>query len=61
MAQQRERQVTRAPSTLVSLASRLEDYANQLELGMKLGSLIQPRAIFTVVKGTENAVVSKDD
>eukprot|EP00975_Prorocentrum_lima_P019304 4064783-Prorocentrum_lima.AAC.1 len=50
MAKELRRQVTRVPTTLVGLANWLEEYVHKLELGMRPGSLMEPRAILTVVR-----------
>eukprot|EP00975_Prorocentrum_lima_P064541 12898183-Prorocentrum_lima.AAC.1 len=55
IAQELQRQVTRAPTTLARLANGLEEYAHKLELGMRLGALTEPRAILTVVRDTMDA------
>eukprot|EP00975_Prorocentrum_lima_P038809 8153384-Prorocentrum_lima.AAC.1 len=57
-------EVTRAPTTLVGLANLSQEYVHGLELGMRLGSLMEPRAIHSVVRdtmGTVVTVVPKDD
>eukprot|EP00975_Prorocentrum_lima_P029356 6164408-Prorocentrum_lima.AAC.1 len=61
IAQELQRQVTRVPTTLVGLAHWLEDCSHKLELGMRLGSLMEPRAILIVVRDTMDTVVSSDD
>eukprot|EP00975_Prorocentrum_lima_P047112 9850741-Prorocentrum_lima.AAC.1 len=58
IAQELQKHVTRVPTTLVRLANWLEEYAHKPELGMRLGSLMEPRAISPITMG---AVVSKDD
>eukprot|EP00975_Prorocentrum_lima_P066759 12911042-Prorocentrum_lima.AAC.1 len=61
ISQELQKQVTRVATTLVGLANWLEEYAHTLELGMRLGSLWEPRAILIVIRDTMDAVVSKDD
>eukprot|EP00975_Prorocentrum_lima_P008537 1823916-Prorocentrum_lima.AAC.1 len=60
IAQELQKQVTRVPTALVGLADWLEECAHKLELGMRLGSLLE-RAIITVVRDAADAIVSKDD
>eukprot|EP00975_Prorocentrum_lima_P065311 12902740-Prorocentrum_lima.AAC.1 len=39
----------------------MEAYVHKLEFGMRLGSLMEPRAILTVVRDTVETVASKED
>eukprot|EP00975_Prorocentrum_lima_P064622 12898650-Prorocentrum_lima.AAC.1 len=61
MAQELQRQVGRVPTTLAGLANWLGEYIHNLELGTRIGALMEPRSLPTVVRDTMETVVSKDD
>eukprot|EP00975_Prorocentrum_lima_P040092 8421317-Prorocentrum_lima.AAC.1 len=48
IARELQAMMAKGPATMVGLASWLEDYATKLELGMRVGCLMEPRTILTV-------------
>eukprot|EP00975_Prorocentrum_lima_P010797 2294596-Prorocentrum_lima.AAC.1 len=61
LAQELQSRSTRVPSSKNGLANWLEDYATQLELGMGLHSLIEPRTIYAALNGAIEWVVTTDN
>eukprot|EP00975_Prorocentrum_lima_P051773 10843358-Prorocentrum_lima.AAC.1 len=53
--------VSRVPATLSQLGAWLDDHIHKLDVGMILGTLLEPRAVLTVVKNTMETVASRDD
>eukprot|EP00975_Prorocentrum_lima_P019847 4175762-Prorocentrum_lima.AAC.1 len=47
IARELQQRVTRVPATMAGPTNWLGDYASKLELGMKLGCRMEPRAILT--------------
>eukprot|EP00975_Prorocentrum_lima_P033501 7025967-Prorocentrum_lima.AAC.1 len=56
MAHELQKPAGKVPTTLAQLVAWLDDYKHKLDYGMKLGALLEPRTILTVVRDTMEAI-----